>query len=144
MPFALFATASNFTLGKLNLTRSLKTGTFAFSADKIPTSQEFSPLGQAKFNSITVAYDNYPLSKEEIIAHELIHTYQYEGLSGFNAFLEPSTQKFNSKYPIVKTYHDYFYTDWNALISGMSYNTDILINGYNSSFFENEANFYDN
>lgn len=144
MPFALIATASNFSHGKLNLTRSLKTGTFAFSADKIPTSQEFSPLGQAKFNSITVAYDNYPLSKEEIIAHELIHTYQYEGLSGFNAFLEPSTQKLNSKYPIVKTYHDYFYTDWNALISGMSYGTDILINGYNNSFYESEANFYMN
>jgi hypothetical protein len=126
MPFSLIATASAFTVAKLNLARTAKTGTFVFTAEKLPYSKivEAHPLGLASLNSIIIAYGLESDHNAVLTAHELIHTYQYEELSGFNAFLKPVNQQLDSKYNTVKTYHKYFYTDWNALIKMLSYSID--------------------
>lgn len=142
MPFSLIATASAFTVAKLNLTRTAKTGTFVFTAEKIPTNSNYDPYGQARLNTIAIIYNLESDIDAQVTAHELIHTYQYEELSGFNAFLKPFNQKLDSKYNAVKTYHKYFYTDWNALIKMLSYSIDNKLNGYHNSFYEGEAGYY--
>lgn len=143
MPFSLIATVHNLTFSKLNITRSFQTGNFIFTTQKIPQSSfDNHSLGQANLNTVTISSDTEQYSKSEVISHELIHTYQYEELSGFNVFLKPFTEKLDSKSNTVKTYHKYFYTDWNALIFTLNYAIDTKYNGYENSFYENEARFF--
>jgi hypothetical protein len=139
MPFALGSTIRGFIKGRFSLEESFKIGTFVFRTDKINADNvDFIPEGETLVNTIFVTNKNWD-NKENILAHELIHVYQYESFSGVNSFSIKPLQKINAKSKWIKTYNKIFYTDLNYLYFRGLYS---LYNTYNSNFFEKEAYWY--
>jgi hypothetical protein len=143
MPFSLGATVYGFTQGNLNITSSLKTGNFVFELDEIRNNRDgFIIDGIAIANVILYKFDETSiLSKEQILAHEIIHVYQYEGFSGFNTYLDKPTKKLNSKFKSLNNYHKIFYTDFNFLIDG---SLAIINPNFETNFLEREARYFVN
>ena len=135
MPFALGNTIYAFTQGKLNVNESIKTGGFAFNINKIDYRNA---EGLTTANTFFIFNKNKrTFSKQEIIAHEIIHVYQYESFSAFNPFLDKPLYNFNTK-NWMKIYLKIFYTDFNYLSNGLIY----LSNTNQNSINEKEAFYY--
>lgn len=114
LPFSLSSAIYGFSKGKLNLNRSLKTGTFVFE-----TRERFQDsYGFTYVNSIYLWKDIPDKRRFEgrifdAIAHEIIHTYQYEGTFSMNAYLNTPIQNWNLKNSGFQSfYNKYFYTDF--------------------------------
>ena len=131
MPFALAATVFGFTQGQLDFKTTIKTGSFVFVAKKLKSVNVKNPEGSALANSIFILRNPLSYEKKEILAHELIHTYQYESFSGINTYLNKHKKRF-------AFYDKLFYTDFNFLPK-VIYN---LSENHESNFFENEARYY--
>lgn len=132
MPFALGSTIYGFTQGKLAIYSSLKTGTFVFAAENL--NENNGPEGIAAAN-IIIYQKNSEFLKSSIIAHELIHNYQYESFSVLNTYINKSVLYLESKKNVFEKYNKLFYTDFNYLSDG-------LFSLTSKSFIENEAEFY--
>ena len=139
MPFALAGTIYAATDGKLNLKTSLRMGTFVFETREIH--RDRSIYGQARVNSILILNEQ----KGRIaLPHELIHNFQYERLSGFNAFFDKPMKNLSENHKIVDFYNKIFYTDFNALLHTGLYtlaNPDREHQSQNN-FFEREADYF--
>lgn len=138
MPFALGNTIYSFTKAKLDFRESLKVGSFVFLAKKLDSDNFDFLSGQNISNSILVNI-NSVFSMKQIIAHELIHVYQYESFSGLNPFLDKPMLKLDNN-KLFNIYNKIFYTDFNYLTFQGLYS--LTINNNESNFFENEAIFY--
>ncbi|MCB9425875.1 MAG: hypothetical protein H6584_02430 [Flavobacteriales bacterium] len=136
MPFALGNTIYGFTQGRLNIDKSIKTGNFVFKSSGFP-------LGIAPGNITMISEEElkqYPYSYEEVLSHELIHIYQYEGGLGMSAFFDKPVDKFLKKRKWGSWYQKYVYTDFYYPISG---HLVYLDSEYNSSrIIEGEAYYY--
>lgn len=140
MPFSLGATVYGFTQGDLDFITSLKTGNFVFAVNKFRgDNSEFIIGGLAIANVFLYKRNLDFFLLKEIIAHEIIHVYQYEGLSGFNSYLNNFTQKLNIKNNTINNYHKIFYTDFNYLILRGLYNINPK---FDTNIFEIEARFF--
>ena len=141
MPFALHSTVYGLTQWNLSLCESIKTGTFVFVTDQIYTDKvDFSPSGGTLANTIIMTRLSLR-NRESVLAHELIHVYQYESFSGINTFLNKPKKKLKINSNWFKIYDNIFYTDFNDLyLSGFK----VLYNSYESDFFEKEAYWYQN
>jgi len=138
LPYSLISAAYGFTQGKLDFKRTFYTGHFFFISQDI--SDEFRGLTFA--NHIMLSKTLYEFRKNTI-AHEIIHSYQYEGLMGSNAFFIEISDNFNNANFFGKKYGDIFYTDWNGIISGLNHGGHLLFNvPYENRFYEKEAAFY--
>lgn len=141
MPFALSTTAYAFTQGKLSLNETVKTGSFIFITNKIKTkSYDFSIFGATYSNTIIISEEK-SITRQEVLAHELIHVYQYENFSGVNLFFKKSIDKIRLNKKWIKAYQKIFHTDFNYLYFQGVYE---LYSGYETNFFENEAYWYQN
>ncbi|MGF1554623.1 hypothetical protein [Paucihalobacter sp.] len=143
MPFSLGAAVYGFTQGNLDFRTSLKTGNFVFINNRMTTNRDgFVIDGMTAANVIFYRIEETSmLSKNQIVAHEIIHVYQYESLSGVNTFLDKPTKKFNSNYKWLNSYHKIFYTDFNFLLDG----TLAVINpNFETNFLEREARYFVN
>ncbi|MUP46569.1 hypothetical protein E0K83_12555 [Gramella sp. BOM4] len=139
MPFSLGTTISGFVNYSFDLPESLKIGTFVFTEDIININGRSDFEGATRDNLIVLIKN----SSNSIKAHEIIHTYQYEQLSGVNMFLSPISAKLESKSKLFEFYQKYFYTDYNSLIKGILYeieNKNSL--NYEGNFFEIEAYYF--
>lgn len=141
MPFALYITFENLTLGKFDFDKSMKTGTFIFkSKNSLPIYETSFGVANSeaytKTNQIIYDLNKYKLFN---IAHEMIHVYQYEQLSNFNALFIKPKEFLNKKSKLINFYNKHFYTDFNQVIGHFSY---ISNKNYQTNFFENEARFY--
>lgn len=117
MPFSLFGAVNMFSYGKLDLKRSVYTGLFFFKSNEFEEND-----GWAIYNNITI-HENLLKNRSEVIAHEIIHAYQYEGLIGVNSFVDkPSSMWDQSKF--WKTYDSIFYTDFNGPLHNLLYALD--------------------
>lgn len=137
MPFALGNTIYGFTQGKLNISESVRVGSFVFTTEKIKFNETLFTDGRTFANSIILIKNPTSSTKEIILAHEIIHVYQYESFSGLNPFLNKPLEKINIEW--AKKYHKIFYTDYNYLINGGLY---LLNRNHGKNFFENEARYY--
>ncbi|HHC79495.1 MAG TPA: hypothetical protein ENK46_06405 [Flavobacteriia bacterium] len=132
MPFALSSTIYGFTQGHLSINESIKTGTFVFTTNRI-TSE-----GLTLSNTIFLLR-NRIFSKQLILSHELVHTYQFESFSSLNPYLDKPINNLKINNDWLKKYSKIFHTDFNFLTFGIFYE----LNANNSSnFFEREAQFY--
>lgn len=138
LPYSLVSAAYGFTQGRLDMKRTLYTGQFFFISQDI--SDEFRGLTFA--NHIMLSKTLYEFRKNTI-AHEIIHTYQYEGLMGSNTFFTKISDNINEAKLFGKRYGDMFYTDWNGIISGINHGAHLLFNvPYENRFYEKEAAYY--
>ncbi|QLG44847.1 hypothetical protein [Costertonia aggregata] len=112
MPFALVSVAEGFARGSLDLDRSLALGQFVFR------SNEDNPdyLGQAFANTLKYV-PNRELTTAEVLTHEMIHVYQYQGTFGFNSYLDKPVQKLKDDKKWFKIYSSIFYTDFNYIVN---------------------------
>ncbi len=138
LPYSLVSAAYGFTQGRFDARRTLYTGQFFFVSNDI--SDEF--RGVTFANHIMLSKTLYEFRKNTI-AHEIIHSYQYEGLMGSNAFFINISKPLNETKFFGKKYGDIFYTDWNGLISGAIHGAHLLFNvPYADRFYEKEAAYY--
>ena len=137
MPFALGGVIYGFANGKLAISETLKTGSFVFAP--INFYEKKGVLGRADANTIIYQKDNEFYSNESTIGHELIHTFQYENYSGFNAYLDKPVQKLRVKKSWLEKYEKIVYTDFNYLLFRALYN---LNQNYDTNLYEKEAVFY--
>jgi hypothetical protein len=137
MPFALGGFIYASTKGSFDLEQTLKVGQPFFKTEAM----NFPDNGFAIANTIvlnSIYYDS------ESIAHELIHTYQYQNLVIFNTYYAASLARLlNKENSFSKTYKKWIYTDANFLIlSGFYYLGGLGNKCYFDNPFEQEANFY--
>ncbi len=139
LPFALAGVTEGFVKGSLDMEKSLLTGHFIFR------SRENSPdyIAQTFVNSIKYDEDHYE-ERPSLIAHEIVHAYQYEGYFAFNSFLDKPIAKIEENNGLVSLYGTFFYTDFNYLVFSGGYG---LANIFSDSIFDNiyekEANYYE-
>lgn len=140
MPFALYSSIYNSTIGKFDFVKSIKLGTPVFKADNILT-RGINARGVTSTNSIILKNNiNNPY---EVEGHELIHVYQYENFSGFNSFFLKTQEKLKGKYIIVNNYSKIFYTDLNAaLLSGFYGLETLRVEKDRDNFIEKEAYYF--
>jgi hypothetical protein len=139
MPFALNSFIYSFTKGSFDLEQTLKIGQPFFWAQEL----ESSAVGITVSNSILMI-EKWADSKNK--AHELIHTYQYQGLVVFNTYYAvPFERLLRKENGFTKAYKKWIYTDFNYLIFTGLYSLGRL--GNNCQYdnpYEQDANFYSN
>ncbi|MGA8854444.1 MAG: hypothetical protein WB492_09735 [Christiangramia sp.] len=111
MPLDLMATACQAIDSRPDWELSLRTGTFVFRSNKSIEDLDFN--GRAFGNSIQLLDGSQGTAS---LPHEIIHTYQYEQLSGFNAYFSKTEDKFASRYKLVEQYQKIFYNDYNLVL----------------------------
>lgn len=128
--------------GKLNWSRSLKTGFIFLDAENATY------LGSASVTSMAVGLDKsvYPtISEYEIGAHEVMHLLQYEGFVYINPLFNKVDAKWKEDFTWYKALSKYVYFDFNGLYFLAAY--DWIGGGkyrpcYFDNFFEKEAEHY--
>ena len=127
--------------GHLNLKSSLQSGTFVFTNAHIAYAPYL--VGSTTGNNIlfvdTLAQNPMYF---EIFAHEMIHSCQFQELSGINYFFDPLKNNWEGDSRFFKTMRKYTYGDLNYEL--MLANYFILQGGikrslYCRNFLENEA-----
>lgn len=137
MPVALLLTGIYAYGNKFELDKSLKTGEVIFSV-----SDNFEHAGATWGKLILI--NESRLNDFDIIAHEIIHSYQYEDFNFINSFIYKPRFELLNKSKFGQRLNKYLYFDLQAPIFGGLY---LLENGgknYYDNFFEYEAGFFSN
>lgn len=129
--------------GRLDLLTTLKSGTFTYRTNEISYSPTL--IGSTASNGFLLSDTLHSgLVYYDVYAHEMIHTFQYNDLSGVNYFFKPLTDKWESKSKLFRRAHKWMYGDLNYELMLINY---FLINrgsrgeNYCRNFLENEAEF---
>ncbi|WP_034894344.1 hypothetical protein [Gillisia sp. Hel_I_29] len=139
MPFSLGSTISGFINYSFDFSQSLTFGTFVFTDENISI-DGINNFDGATGDNLFVLKENSPIS---IKAHEIIHTYQYEQLSGINMYVSPISTKLESKSKLFKFYQKYFYTDYNSVLKKFLYQIEKKKSqNYSDNLFEKEAYYF--
>ncbi|MFY8035743.1 MAG: hypothetical protein ACOVMQ_01185, partial [Cyclobacteriaceae bacterium] len=138
MPFALGSFIYASTKGSFDLEQTIKVGQPFFWTKEI----SWPDGGFAIANSVVLNKILY--NDSQSIAHEIIHTYQYQGDVGFNNYyMKQFNQILKKNNSFTKLYKKWIYTDFNFLVSGGLYYLGSLNNKcYFDNPFEQEANYY--
>jgi hypothetical protein len=137
LPTALVTTIISATHGKLNLKYSTQTLTPIFISDK--TSRAFTIA-----NSIVI-YEN-ELLRDEVLAHEIIHVFQFDDYLSLNVYFNRTKLKWQQKSNFIDKSSKWIYMD---LPSSILLRSSYLIENINQdcyfdNYFEHEANYYSN
>lgn len=122
---------------KFELNKSLRTGEIIFS-----TSKDFEHAG-ATWGKL-ILLNELRLNNFDIIAHEIIHSYQYEDFNFVNTFINKPKLKLLNQSEFGKKLNHYFYFDIQAPIFGGLYLLENNGSNYYDNFFEYEAGFFSN
>jgi len=132
LPLALYGTIISASKGRFDLNKSLKTGHLIFNSNGVEGNTAY-------VNSILTAKN----VTAKILAHEIIHVYQYEDYFSINLFAKKYRTKLNYKYPKIKGLQKWMYFDSHAWVLKGLYGIEKIGNNcYIDNFFEHEANFY--
>jgi hypothetical protein len=149
MPLSLLATAVSATNGNFDFKNSIKTGHFIFKTSYINGSSEFHSSeqparGSASLNNINLLNNLSQENERKVIAHEIIHVYQYNDFSNINpVFNQPKQLFLNNDNKVVKFYKKWFYSDFNGLLKVALYELENQNRGdYYDNNFEKEADYY--
>ena len=139
LPMAFAGTIEGFFRGRLDLLKTLKTGVFIFESKE----KFWDANAHVQINSI-VYFEG--LSEDElyqILAHEMIHIYQYEGLFGLNAYFDNQMESLGRKSKFIKGYNTIFYTDFNQIPLQLNHEYNSLFDvPYSKRFVEKEAIYF--
>ena len=141
MPSAFGAFVFTAFNGRLNAIASLQSGTFIFANARIGYAPYL--VGSTTGNNILFVDSlNRDPSFYEVFAHEMIHTCQFQELSGVNYYFDPITAKWKENSPPFKKISKYVYGDFNyelMLINYFFVQGGIKRSLYCQNFLENEA-----
>lgn len=144
MPVALLGTIINATRGTFDPERTLKTGTFIFTAPEIGQrgSEDDFVFGQVSmFSNSILILDTW--EGEYAMAHELIHVYQNDGSIGLNSFLDKPLRSFGARSSFLRTYSKLLYLDLNRIAMLGLYNLEAgQDEGYEGNVLEVEAFYF--
>ena len=148
MPLSLLATVVSSTQGSFDFKNSIKTGHFIFKTSYINGDSKFHSSeparGSTSLNNINLLNNLSQEIERKVIAHEIIHVYQYNDFSNINpVFNKPKQLFLNNDNKVVQFYRKWFYSDFN----GFLYNSLYVLENQNrqdyfDNYFEKEANYY--
>lgn len=142
LPFALSGNAYGFTTSKFDFKRTLYSGHFIFKNKKLPKIRDIVPGGAALFNTIQFKR-NINIDIEAVLAHEIIHVYQYTSAFFINAYAKEPIKRLEENSDFFKKYNKVFYTDLNAPLELGLYNVQYLLGAdYYDILQEKEADYY--
>ncbi len=136
LPIAFLGTIASLDRGKFNLKYSLQTGTPIFITKNIKNTATY-------VNSIVIEEHR---EIQRSLAHEFIHTLQYDDFMAINVFFDKKRTKWSKKSKFIKNYTKWVHTD---IPGGVILRSFYLLENINQkcyfdNYFENEANFYSN
>ncbi len=138
LPFALIGVTDGFITGSLDMKKSLLTGHFVFGSSQLYNDRR----GETYAN--TIKYKLIDGNASATIAHEIIHSYQYEGYFAFNSYLNRPLVRLSERNNFFSMYHTIFSTDFNFPIFIGAYNSQRLFGtDINDGIFEKEARYYE-
>lgn len=144
LPLALAANIRGFAIAEFDFRRTLYSGHFIFKNNNISPIYGVDPIGETLLNTIQFEC-NILNDIDGILAHEIIHVYQYNDLFAINTFLNKPLAKWNQNSTFLKAYHKIFYTDFNAFALGAITGTQLLFGvEYQNLIEEREAFYYSN
>jgi hypothetical protein len=112
LPDAVVATILASKYGRFDLGTSLATGEIIFKADKLLNLPN-TPIASGVTFGRAIVYVDTPhtyYTKGRIIAHEIVHRYQYNEYQIFNSWLDPVARKIKSK-SLQAIFSKYVYAD---------------------------------
>jgi len=112
LPAGIYATIAASRLGKFDLENTLATGQIVFSRKNLMTYTNGNTAAGTSFGRGLVFVNNnqvYP-NKYRLLAHEIVHQFQYNDYQIFTTWLEPLGQKIKSK-SIKTIFTKYVYPD---------------------------------
>lgn len=141
MPSYLGAFAFTVLHGRLDWMTSLRSGTFIFTNVSIGYAPYL--VGSTTGNSVLFvdSLNNYS-GFHAIFAHEMVHTCQFQELSGLNNYFNPLTTRWRERFPVFRKLSKYIYGDLNyefMLINYFIIQGSIFPGQYCHNFLENEA-----
>lgn len=135
LPISFILTVKGFSVSEMDWKKSINTGLFVFKDDL--RSQNL--FGFALANTITYDKHSDKMMTYDILAHELIHVDQNEGIFAVNSYFNSINANLENRFTWVARYNKVFYTDFNHLLNDGLY--FLLKNG---EIYENEAFYYVN
>jgi hypothetical protein len=142
LPFALTGNIYGFATSKFDFKRTLYTGHFIFRSTEIATVGERNPQGTTLVNTIQYERD-IDIDLEGVLAHELIHVYQYTGTFFINSYLQGSVKNLEKNSDFYKKYSKIFYTDLSTPLNQLLYQIQPLFGvEYHDILQEKEADYY--
>lgn len=125
--------------GKFDLKKTLRTGTLIFTGNgsfrNLSAYDDYDPDALAGVNTILLK----GWASKETVAHELIHTYQFESTNSLNTYLNKPFARWEQN-RFFATYQKYVYTELGTEVHFFIYST---FKQHETNFFEREAGFYD-
>lgn len=141
MPVALVYNALAFTQAKFDFDTSLKTGEFIFQSGDYRLYE--SNTRGITFPGTIVFRNN--ANSYSTITHEIIHLYQSNDYSIFNAFYSKPLKKLENKYDLLKKINNHIYYDFHYFPLRILYNLETkTANKYFDNYFEHEAGYFSN
>ena len=142
MPVALIYTIGIASQTKFELGKSLKSGEFIFSS----SSERFNETNSSgvTFPGAIILYSPYK-NDFSLLAHEIIHNYQVNDFSQFDAFIYKPIIYINNSSKTLKKINKYVYYDFRYIPQLLLYKIENSNNiYYYSNIFEREAGYYSN
>lgn len=117
----------------------MKLGVLVFSPKELKTVSSIYFEGAQSSNHILIkkGVDSF-----ELQAHEIIHVYQNNQLSGFNPYFNKANKYLKSSFKVYDFYQKIFYNDFNTPIyRGIYHLGESSAGSYRENIFEKEAYF---
>lgn len=144
LPLTFIGTIYLATKGNLEFKKTLQSGTFIFKTDINTNSDD--PLSLDNFGGLTPVNGIVYNSESEyynfhyMMAHEFVHTFQYQDFSGINLFLKPQLDSLKIKSPTFNAISKWISIDLNVAMFHLNY---FIIQGglsnWDNNFLEMEA-----
>lgn len=139
MPISLIKSIESSKYGTFDLKKTLRTGTFIFTGNgsfrALSAYDDYDPDALASVNTILLK----GWASKETVAHELIHTYQFESTNSLNTYLNKPFARWEQN-KLFAAYQKYVYTELGTGVFYVIYST---FKQHETNFFEREAGFYD-
>lgn len=142
MPVAFVYTVGVALQTKFELEKTLQTGQFIFSSNT-KRWEDTNSIGVAVPGNIV--YKPGMDSFYNVIAHEIVHLYQFNDLSGINTYMDKPHAYLSTKSSFFKKIDKWVAFDYNTLVSTALYELEnINAVRYYDNYFEHEAGYYSN
>ena len=128
LPVALYGALHIASYGRLDARRSLRTGVLTFRAR--PASGRVRGLAVTRVNTVLYRPGLPDHVMSETLAHELVHTLQYDDFAGATLFARPVATQIGSEWAFGRALGRWFYPDLHAGIDALHY--EILNGGVSS------------
>jgi hypothetical protein len=140
-PIALIGTIITSTEGKLDVQKTVKTGSFVFTSENLESEFGFNYGRTSMMGNTILLLDTW--EGDMALSHEIIHTYQNENFKAFNPYFDKPLNSLFGEEKIYRQYNRFFYTDVSSLISLLFYNAaGTGEDGYGKNLFEKEAFYF--